>query len=275
VKEIKRVGLLYDGKKPGASFLAHEIERWFAEREIQSIVRNVSGSEDLLTLDPDIDLIITFGGDGLILHVANIIASSNLSIPVIRVNFGTRGFLTNVEPDDVFQHLEDLMSGNCIITKRSRIEISVSESESPILKGDALNEITLERIGTKAVPFSLSIGSKNAYAKEKLLERRGDGIIFSTRTGSTAYNMSAGGPILTDDQKFVATVVCPTDREESFFFVEPADSTVFKITVNDRLSRKNVRAVADGKVVAELSYGVTATIQKSPISTLFVEFGDP
>lgn len=269
--EIKKVGLFYDGKKPGAFSLAREADRWLSERKIPSVLMEAGASESPLV--SQLNLIITFGGDGLILHVADMMAAHNLSIPIVRVNFGTKGFLTNVRPEEIIRRLEDILNGKYIITKRKRMQAFVwvkSEGDGRfnVCADDALNEITLEKTGNKALVFSLIING------EEPLTRRGNGLIFATRTGSTAYNKAAGGKVLADEKDFVATVICPTDEEDSPCFIEPADDSTFEVQLQARSSEEKVRVVADGRTMIEIFFGDQVIIKKSPKSTLFAEFVD-
>jgi NAD+ kinase len=255
LKKRLEIGISYDMEKPKARKLAKKLEGWLKQKEIDVF--------DWLSRSQKV--VITLGGDGLILHTANQIARINLEIPIIRINFGTKGFLTNVKPSETFRRLEEFLEGRYILTKRTRIEAVILRNGTEQTMADALNEITIERTITRAVNFPIMINSKK-------IKRRGDGIIFSTRTGSTAYNLSARGPILTDaeEKKIVLTVVCPTDQENSFYFVRPANS-VFKI---GPMPENSVRVVADGDELPKLLADDVVIIRKSPKSTVFVEFGD-
>jgi len=207
------------------------------------------------------------GGDGLVLRTANQIATQKLSTPLFRVNFGKRGFLTNVEPGEVFDRLQQVFDKKFIVTKRLRIEVAVGSKSKDFrrteIKADALNEIVIERTQTRAVLFQIIVN------QTEKIEIAGDGIIFATRTGSTAYNRNVGGPILIKEDKFVLTVVSPTDPEKTFYFVRPANS-VFQINK----IKGNTRVVVDGEELLKLSNNDLPTIKKSPQSTFFIEFGD-
>lgn len=238
--------------------MALEVDNWLKERGCK--VFNYQSWEKL---GKELDFILTFGGDGLVLYTANRIVSQGLSIPLVRVNFGKVGFMTNVEPGNVFKELDKLLNDNYIITKRTRIEAQINLREIKNLsRRDALNEIVIERTQTKAIYVQVVIN------ETEKIERGGDGIIFSTRTGSSAYNRSAGGPVLVKKDKFVITIISPVDLEKSSYFVRPANS-VFQITN----IKGNARIVMDGNKLSELSEDNIVIIRKSLQNTLFVEFG--
>ena len=257
--KITSVGIIYDGTKKKAEELAGKVKAYLESKKCQVF----SGEIDKVL--KKLDLVITFGGDGLVLHTADRIILQRLSIPLFRVNFGRIGFLTNVEPEEVFTRLDDFLAGKYIITKRSRIEVEVwpEENSYQAKKADALNEVVVERTQTRALSFQVLVDNK-----EKI-ERLGDGLIFSTRTGSSAYNRSVGGPILIKEDRLVLTVISPVVPEKSFYFVRSIDS-VFRI---EEISG-NARVVIDGKELLEVSEDDWVTIKKSHQYTLFMEFGD-
>ena len=258
-----KIGIVYDGKKNEAKFLAEKTKKWLEKKECQIFIQDdeILNDEILKTLN----FIITFGGDGFVLHTANMIRNKKLDIAILRVNFGELGALTNIEPKEVFERLEQFLEGNYIIVKRTRLkaEVRLEPSGEIIAEVDALNDIVLERKDTRAVSIFLSINDS------KKREKRADGFIIATRTGSTAYTHTAGGQVLTKDG-FVFTAVSPTQQEGKFSLGEPTTS-VFEITK----SRGKIRLVADGdEFFEELSEDHLAVIRKSPESTLFVEIGD-
>jgi len=254
-----RIGIFFY-KNPLAQECAKRIEEWLKNKKHCPVLNNVKG----------IELAIILGGDGTILHVANKIANSGASVPIIRVNFGTVGFLTNVESDDVFNRLEDFLQGkNYILIKKARIEAFIERGGEKKSIGDVLNDVVIERISTKAISFVL----KNYFARdneEKVLSQRGDGIIFSTKTGSTAYNRSASGPILTRENKMAITMVAPT--------VSPWSRAVgldeFTNLEVLEFQKGRVRLVLDSKKVIRLLPGDIVSIKRSDKFNIFVEFGD-
>ncbi|TXF76044.1 NAD kinase [Chryseobacterium sp.] len=158
-----------------------------------------SGKEDLS--EKKVDWFFTFGGDGTI--VTSLLFVQDLDIPIVGVNTGRLGFLSSFTKDGVFQELDDIIRGHVKISKRSVIEII-----SPT-KGDffpfALNDITISRKETTAM---ITVDS---YINGEFLNVFwGDGVIISTPTGSTAYSLSCGGPIITpNNHNFSITPIAP------------------------------------------------------------------
>ncbi len=254
-----KIGIVYDSKKNEAKFLAEKTKEWLEEKKCQVFIQ--PNDEVLETLD----FIITFGGDGFVLGTANMIKNKKLDIAILRVNFGELGALTNIEPKEAFERLEQFLKGNYIIIKRTRLkaEVRLEPSGEIIAEADALNDIVIERKDTRAVSIFLSIDNS------KKRKKRADGFIIATRTGSTAYTHGAGGQVLTKNG-FVFTAVSPTQQEGKFSLVMPTTS-VFKITK----SRGEIRLVADGdEFFGELLENHLVVIKKSSESTLFVEIGD-
>jgi len=213
-----KIGIVYDREKPEAKKLALEVKDWLKKRKHQVFLR--LGNSVL----EDLNLVITFGGDGLILHTANKVAA--YKTPLLRVNFGYVGFLANVKPAEIFEKLSAMLDeDNYIIAKRTRIEVLVKDEEGNLLvRKDALKDIVAERINTQAIACEVVInGESNEY--------RGDGIIFATRTGSTAYVESAGGPTLIKDDKFILRVISPSNREQ--IIVQQSLQKTFFIEVGD------------------------------------------
>lgn len=213
-----KIGIVYDREKPEAKKLALEVKDWLKKRKHQVFLR--LGNSVL----EDLNLVITFGGDGLILQTANKVAA--YKTPLLRVNFGYVGFLANVKPAEIFEKLSAMLDeDNYIIAKRTRIEVLVKDEEGNLLvRKDALKDIVAERINTQAIACEVAInGESNEY--------RGDGIIFATRTGSTAYVESADGPTLIKDDKFILRVISPSNREQ--IIVQQSLQKTFFIEVGD------------------------------------------
>ena len=256
MSERKKIGLMCDKKKKEARELMVEVRKWLKARGCQTFSVTKKNIET-----PNV--IIAFGGDGFILHSADKISKQGFLIPFVRINFGRRGFLANVEPHEVFERLNQLLHNDYIVTKRARIEVTVASPGQAEIKADALNDIVIERTGTRSLLYKVIINGK-----EKI-ETIADGLIFCTRTGSTAYNRALGGPTLLKEDKFVLTKVGRTNPEEPFYFVRPATS-VFQLTG----LKGKPRVAVDGDELLKLKEDNSVTIRISPQKTLFIEFGD-
>lgn len=148
------------------------------------------------------DLVIVLGGDGTILRAARQYASRNL--PVLGVNMGTVGFLSNIEVDEISFYLKQLLSGDYALDQRMMLNIDLYEKEQLVENFYCLNELVIRPTTPRMVSFNLSVDGQNSGAY------RGDGLIIASPTGSTAYSLSAGGPICDPDMDtFIITPIAP------------------------------------------------------------------
>lgn len=146
------------------------------------------------------DLVIVIGGDGSMLGAARALVAH--STPVLGVNRGNLGFLTDICPDDLEEQVAEVLSGNYIIEQRFLLETEVRRAESIIGQGTALNDVVLHPgKSTRMIGFELYIDGQFVY------QVKADGLIIATPTGSTAYALSAGGPIM--HPRLDAIVVVP------------------------------------------------------------------
>ncbi len=192
--------------------------------------------------------VLTFGGDGTILRASRILAKSKK--PILGVHLGGLGFLSEIELHELSEALEQIKRGKYKIDERTMIEALVGGK-----KLVALNDIVISNSGIARV-IKLEIKGISEYTS--------DGIIFSTATGSTAYNLSAGGPLLTpDSQSMVISAVCPHSISNRSIVVEKPVTAV--------LNRgKEVLLTADGQQMVHLHERQKIRIQKSKLKTRFI-----
>jgi NAD+ kinase len=146
------------------------------------------------------DLVIVVGGDGSLLGAARELAKSN--IPILGVNRGRLGFLTDISPNELEEKIKDVLSGQYIQERRFLLDVNIKRNGEPIGFGCALNDVVLHPgKSTRMIGFDLFIEGQFVYSQ------RSDGLIVSTPTGSTAYSLSAGGPLL--HPKLDAIVLVP------------------------------------------------------------------
>jgi NAD+ kinase len=167
--------------------------------QFSRVFETFSGKNDLK--EKNANLFFTFGGDGTIVN--SLLFVQDLEIPVVGVNTGRLGFLASFTKEDIFRELDDIVKGEFKISKRSVIEV-VSPNEE-IFFPFALNDISISRKETT------SMITVDSYINDEFLNVFwGDGLIISTPTGSTAYSLSCGGPIITpNNNNFVITPIAP------------------------------------------------------------------
>ncbi len=222
---MRHVAIIYKRMRPEAARLAHELEEWFLIRNIGVFIREnidnsgVSCTYDKIDIPGQTEAVVVLGGDGTFLSVARFIEDS--SIPIIGVNLGGLGFLTEINAESCFAEFKKIVAGNFEIEERMALRVSVRREGKEIFSHRVLNDAVINK-GALARIIDL-----HATINGQLLTHyRGDGLIICTPTGSTAYNISAGGPIVFPTARVVIlTPICPftlTIRP----IVLPADVTV-------------------------------------------------
>ncbi len=199
-----------------------------------------------------IDYVVVIGGDGTLLGIAA--KCAEYDIPILAINLGTLGYLANVEKDEIFVALEKFMKKDFKLDKRTMIE-AIVESDETKTTNIALNDFVITKgLLSKIVCLDIYVNG------DKLGLFRGDGLIISTPTGSTAYNLSAGGPILIPRSKAVA--ITPICSQTPFFPIVLSDYNEIQIEVTYR-SATDVALSCDGAVVNYLQNYDRITIRNS------------
>jgi NAD+ kinase len=203
------------------------------------------------------DLIITIGGDGTILRTC--IAIPKPEPPILAINMGVRGFLTEVTPKEAYTAIERCLKGDYITEKCAKLAITADNAKTP----DALNEVLIAV--DEPVKLLYARVSKNG---EHVLDCQADGLMVATQTGSTGYSLSAGGPVLDPHvDAFVLTPICSLSVLRSIVF--PSDS---KITITV-LRPKRIMVVVDGAYRHVLeSENPCITVTRSKNETTFIRF---
>jgi NAD+ kinase len=210
---IRRVGVVLRERTPEIEGSLEHLKAWLEGRSVSVTVERLEGrarsGEVALDLTKEkIDLLIALGGDGTLLRAARSVLGKG--IPVLGVNLGRLGFLTAFPADDLETGLGIVMSGEALLDPRFALRARIeSKGEA---QGDnffALNDIVVHTSGAARVtPLALEVGSGSSW--EEVGTFAADGVILSTPTGSTAYSMSAGGPILVPGVDcIVVTPICP------------------------------------------------------------------
>lgn len=195
--QISSVGLFGRYKDPNVSTTLDALRKHLENRDISVYIGdttadNISGTriEDSgLPVAETIDLAVVVGGDGTMLHVARSLAS--YALPMIGINLGRLGFLTDLSADRMHEGLDELLRGEFTVEERIMLQVQISNGRDNLNESIALNDVTLSKGNTgRMIEFETHVNS------EPVGRTRGDGVIISTPTGSTAYALSAGGPIL-------------------------------------------------------------------------------
>lgn len=208
------------------------------------------------TVPRELDCAIVIGGDGSLIEVARLVKSE---IPILGINMGTLGYLTEVGISDLDEAIGKILDGNYQIESRMMLEGSFEKADSDI----ALNDIVVSRKGDlRVIHFNIYVDGAflNSY--------EADGMIVSTPTGSTAYNLSAGGPIVEPTASMIVlTPICSHALNTSSIVLPAEDEIVIEIGEGRNGREEEVFVTFDGADVVELRTGDKVTITKSQHET--------
>lgn len=213
---------------------------------------------------PSADMVICFGGDGTILHMAK--AATRNNIPILGVNIGTMGFMAELESSELDQ-LRRLATGEYSIDSRMMLDVTVHRDRDIIFHDICLNDAVITKGGIARI-VHLAVQCDDAQA----MEFGGDGVIIATPTGSTAYSLSAGGPIVEPEAgSILITPICAHDMVSRC--IVASDKRVIKVGLTHNV-RRNAFLSVDGGKALKLNMGDVVTIKKSDFQTRLVRLKD-
>jgi NAD+ kinase len=255
---VKRIGILYHPLREKARDLAEKLEEFLSSRGISSW-RCSAWDED--KAEPQVagtELILSIGGDGTILHAARIVIP--LSVPILGINLGRLGFITEIDSNDVLSDLPDLLEGKGWMEERTTLEAQVADRSF-----HALNDIVLHSVAVRLVNIETKIDST------ALTTYRADGVIVATATGSTSYSLASGGPILHPQSKEIVLQPISCHLGLTHALILPRQSTVdLKIARGE----KAILSI-DGQVELPLSDGQNVRVKLSPHIARFLRIHEP
>ena len=209
---------------------------------------------------PNADAVICFGGDGTILHIAK--AATRQGIPILGVNIGTMGFMAELESSEL-DMLAKLAKDEYTLDERMMLDVTVHRDRDIIFHDIALNDVTITK-GAVARIVHLAVRCDGVQA----MECGGDGIILATPTGSTAYSLSAGGPIVEPEaHNILITPICAHEVGSRCMVASEKRVITVELTRN---ARRSAYLSADGGKALRLNMGDVATIRKSPLTTKLI-----
>ena len=212
----------------------------------------------------DADLAICFGGDGTILHMAK--AATRAGIPILGVNIGTMGFMAELESSELSQ-LSRLASGDYTIDSRMMLDVTVQRDRDIIYHDICLNDVVITK-GAVARIANLCVRCDGIQA----LECSGDGVIVATPTGSTAYSMSAGGPIVEPTSRCIlVTPVCAHQLSARAMVLDSARKVTVQVPRN---TRKHLFLSVDGGKAVRLVSGDKVEIVRSTRTTTLIRLSE-
>ena len=270
---MKKVGIVIKESNPNAVTVASDVTEWFAGRGVDvygltSLAGNVSGmraaeGEDFVS---DLDLMVVLGGDGTMLGAARMLGGR--AVPILGVNLGSLGFLTAIKEDEMFPVLEKLFKdececGSCSTEERMALNVIVRRKGEVIGEHRVMNDVVLRGKSTRLVSHEVSIN------KDYVNTYRADGLIISTPTGSTAYALSAAGPILYPTiDSIIVVPICPFNLTNRPVVVP--DWMVVEVSLKE--GDDDIQLVMDGQVKVDVLGGDSVEVRKAEESIYLVQY---
>jgi len=265
---MKQVAIFAKVHDPRCQGVASELVTWLEERKCQPLVdthlaRHVGYARGLTEkqIRDRAELVVVLGGDGTLISVARLFSSRQ--VPIVGVNLGSLGFLTEITVEQLYPVLEQCLAGSHRITERMMLDVTVTRGDQEISRCQVLNDAVINK-GALARIIELEARVNDDF----LTTFKADGLIISTPTGSTGYSLSAGGPIVQPLMKCVLiTPICPhtlTNRPIVLSY-----QSVIRVTVKSSFDEM-VYLTLDGQVGVELQEGDCIEIKRAETTTALV-----
>jgi len=255
---ITRVGVVAKSRLSAATPHLVDVEQWLAAHGVAAVFETATAAlmppdgtrrvADKQALVSEVGLVLVLGGDGTLLSMADCIVRAGLNVPILGVNFGSLGFLTEVTLPELYPALEAALAGQAHIEERLTLSATITRAHAAPTTDIAVNDVVINKgARSRLIDLSISVGDGLVTTV------RADGLIIATPTGSTAYNLAAGGPIVQPNvEALVLTPIAPhtlTNRP----IVIPSSSSVRVKPMMDE--RDEVFVTLDGQAGSELHAG--------------------
>jgi NAD+ kinase len=246
---IQTLAVVVHGDRPAAAEVAGRLESLAGRHGIGVVPVGKGGS-------PEGDVVVAIGGDGTVLRAARTALRANL--PLLGINVGRKGFLADIEPDRLEDAIEVLASGSWQESRRMTIEAVVNDRD-PVI---GINDVVIEKVlSQRLISIEVSIDG------ERFINYHADGLILATPTGSTAYNLSAGGPLVGPEiEALVLSPVAPHSLFSKSIVLPPATEILCTV-VQDRSAGVSV----DGYDLGTVGPGDEIRVRRGPGTIRFVE----
>ncbi len=247
-----------------AAFDDHQVEVVFRERLRPG---DPLGPEIEGTLENGVDLLVTLGGDGTLLWGARMVAEKD--VPVLGINMGHMGFLTSITMNEIEERLAQLFGGEYLLDSRFTLEAVVAGGEGGVSsRFVALNDFVIHKGGMARVTrLDLLVG--DGYLQEEIGRFSGDGVVLSTPTGSTAYSLSAGGPIVAPGMGcIIVTPICPHTLAVRPLVISAHET----VTVRPLERAGSLVLTVDGQAGTDLGPDESVTVRQAEAMVHLVRF---
>jgi len=258
---ITRVGVVAKSRLQAATPSLVDVERWLAAHGVDAVFetataalmpanakRNVADKQSLVN---GVGMVLVLGGDGTLLSMADCIGRAGLNVPILGVNFGSLGFLTEVTLPELYPALEAALAGNTHIEERLTLHATITRSSGAPSSDIAVNDVVINKgARSRLIDLSISVGDSLVTTV------RADGLIIATPTGSTAYNLAAGGPIVQPNvDAIVLTPIAPHTLTNRPIVIPSSSSVRVKPMIDERAGDDEVFVTFDGQAGSELRAG--------------------
>jgi NAD+ kinase len=267
---IQQVAIVYKAHTPAAEQEANRLSAWLEQKGVTSYQREAGAAQPHTGPGPEIpdmepcDLAVVLGGDGTMLGAVRALVGAGLErAPILGVNLGGLGFLTALSPEEMLPAMQRVLGGEFTTLPRMLLAAKVTRDQKVVRRYLALNDMVINKAAlARIIELAIMVNG------EPLTTFRADGLIFSTPTGSTAYNLSAGGPICQPDLEcIVLTPIC------SFALTNRPLALSPQAVISFRLSRRalDTTLTCDGQVGIELIPGDEVSIKKAQRSVHIIQ----
>lgn len=259
---IKTIGIIAKDKSEAVANTVNKLANFISQKNCavvydksaQGILDNIE-YVDRQTLADTADLAIVVGGDGTFLSAVRSLTDFN--IPVLGINLGRLGFLVDISPDDMLQHLEKIMQGEYVEESRFLLQAQIKRNGSIIAEADAFNDVVIHiRDVARMIEFETYVNGQFVNFQ------RSDGLVISTPTGSTAYSLSSGGPLLHSTlDAMVIVPICPHTLTNRPLVIN--SSSEIKIVIGKR-EQSTAQVTFDGQTAFDAKPNDKIIITKKP-----------
>jgi NAD+ kinase len=261
---VSTVGLIPRLAKEAAAELAREMVRWLSQHGHTALVEEEAGVTGVPTVPGcDIaaraDLLVVLGGDGTLIHAAGL--CNQREVPILGVNMGTLGFLTEVPRDRAFAMLEKALAGELPVSRRLMLSVEVRHHDQVLLRGAVLNDAVVSKNAlSRLAALQVMVDARPATTYEA------DGLIIATPTGSTAYSLSAAGPIVYPTlDAILLTPICPHALTQRPLVLPPTSAVRVRLATPGEMF-----VTLDGSRGRPLEIGQEVWIEQAPYRTLIL-----
>jgi NAD+ kinase len=268
---VKNIGIFAKINDPRCRGVAGELIQWLQNNNLnplieENLAQGLERSDGIQgpLIPPLADMIVVLGGDGTLISVARKVGERE--VPIMGVNLGSLGFLTEITLDGLFPALESYLRGDSKVSDRMMLQVSLTREGEEICSHEALNDVVINK-GAPAKIISLDACVNGSF----LANFKADGLIVASPTGSTGYSLSATGPIIDPSiDCMLITPICPHTLTNRPIVV--AAERVITVTLDSMM--ENVMLTIDGQVGVNLEYRDVITVRRAEHRTRLVMSSD-